>query len=106
MMECTWPKCLCPKKDHCKFSGFQPCNHLQAMSKLIPMTTKEKREELIKRFGDKFYNELGDRIANGQRMQGGKILKMDDNALKLADLATDALYKEWIEDANPPADIS
>lgn len=70
------------------------------------MTTKDKEAELIKRFGNAYFNELGERITNGQIMQGGKVLKMDENALKLAAQATEVLYKEWIEDENPPRDIN
>lgn len=60
------------------------------------MTTQEKQQELIKRFGQKFYNELGDRVTHAQKMQGGKGRVLDTNALHLANLATEEIYRDWI----------
>lgn len=62
------------------------------------MTTAEKQDELIKRFGNKFYNELGDRVTGAQQLQGRKKHEINDNSMSLANQATDALWKEWVED--------
>lgn len=62
------------------------------------MTTKQKEEALVAKFGNKFWNELGERIMNGQKMQGRSRGKMDENALALAKQTVDTLWKEWVED--------
>jgi hypothetical protein len=62
------------------------------------MTTDQKQEELIKRFGNKFYNELGLRVTSAQQLQGRKKYKMDSNSMVLAKQVVEALWKEWVED--------
>lgn len=62
------------------------------------MTTDQKQEELIKRFGNKFYNELGLRVTSAQQLQGRSKYKMDSNSLVLAKQVVETLWKEWVED--------
>ncbi len=62
------------------------------------MTIEQKKDELIKRFGQKFFNELGERCVLQQRLQGGKPRAFDKNALELANETVDAIWKEWVID--------
>ena len=57
----------------------------------------EKRDELIRRFGNKFFNELGQRVIEAQQLQGRKKGEINSNAMALANQITEQLWKEWVE---------
>lgn len=62
------------------------------------MTTEQKQEILIEKFGQQFYNELGERAVLAQRLQGSKPRALDADALKLLNEITEEIYREWIGD--------
>lgn len=60
------------------------------------LTHDEMTEELEKRFGNKFYNELGTRTGLMQKEFGFKVGKMNTMALDLAKLVVKDIWKEWV----------
>lgn len=60
-------------------------------------TTSQKQDELVEKFGKRFFNELGERCVMAQRLQGMKPRGFTNEALKLANEITEELYTEWIK---------
>lgn len=67
--------------------------------KTFSLTTREKELALVKKFKNRFFQELAQRVMNGQRMKGVKIGTIDADAVEMARQATEALYEEWIVNA-------
>lgn len=55
----------------------------------------EQGEELARRFGNKYYNELGARVWAMQRKAGTKIGQMNSEALQLAKQVIREMFIEW-----------